>query len=440
MGTLRQNRNITYTLLSDVTKLTSALPAVGAVVTDANLEQGAVVMTDMGMRRTTLSSLANGDGYFIVQGKGAGLPLVKSPKITKGTEKITGTKYKAPRQQITTIGYNGTTGSLPVANDTSFFIKVRKNDNDAANRSQGQSIYAQYKTDASGTQQELAAGLVNNAILNTALEPANGYVKFEVISDGTAAVVSDGTQTQDAVVVNGSYTISLVDTGTSTAGNTGGIASAIPVGSTLNIAGATYVVTALNANVVTLNIPYQGTTGTVTGGTTVATQFSKLTAVTNYGIRITGVAADFDVNAFRNYFVNRFTATFSDDSTLVTPIQGAIQGNGVWQQVALDEYMTYGFLGQNEMLGVPPMPRSQEVKIPGKLGQTALTAKYSPVSIEWAEVTPGELIAVIPARGSVIIYFNLADNAGSGILDTATANTGETLAAALGLTPSSLDE
>jgi hypothetical protein len=440
MGTLRQNRNITYVVLSDVTKLTSALPSVGTVVTSSNLEQGAVVMVDLGMRRTVLSSLADGDGFMIVQGKGANRPLVKSPAIYKGTTKITGTKHKPARQQITTIGYNGTTGSLPVANDTSFFIKIRKNDNDAANRSQPLAIYAQYKTDASGTQQELAFGLANNGVINTALEPANGYVKFEVISDGTAAVVSDGTQTQDAIVTNGSTVITLVDTGTTTAGNTAGIASAIPVGSTIYIAGATYVVTALNANAVTLNMPYQGTTGTVTGGTTYATQFGEVTSVTNYGIRLTGIQADFDVNAFRNYFANRFTATFSDSSTLVTHVQGAYNGNGVWQQVAMDEYMMYGFLGQNEMMATPPRLRDQEVKIPGENSQTALTSKYSPVSIEWQEVTPGELVSVIPSRGSVLIYFNLADSSGSGILDTGTANTGETLAAALGLTPSSLDE
>ena len=68
--------------------------------------------------------------------------------------------HKAAQQQITVVGFNGTTGALPVANDTSFFIKIRKNDNDAANRSQPMSLFAQFKTDATA-----ATGFLNRAQL-----------------------------------------------------------------------------------------------------------------------------------------------------------------------------------------------------------------------------------------------------------------------------------
>lgn len=433
---LRRNNNITSVILSDVDALTSALPAVGDVVTDSNLEAGAVVMTNVGMERTTLAALADGDRFFIVQGKGDGNKLMKSPVLTKGKISITTSRYISPSQQVTTIGFNGTTGSLPVANDTFFRIKIQKRDNDAGNRSQPADLFALYKTDASGTQEELAFGLAKNGNKNFADEPANHYLKFEVISNGTLGNISDGTQVQDAIVVNGSSLISLVDTGTTTAGNTAGIASAIPVGSYLQIDGVTYVVTALNANVVTLNMPYQGATGTITAGSA----FGELTTITAWGIRITGIQANFDVNAFRDYYVNRFDVFFSDTSTLITQLSAPYNGNGTWQQVAMDEYMSYGFEGQNEMLGTPPRFRDQEVKIPGKGGETELTSKYSAINIYWEEVTPGALVAVIPAKGNVLIYLNLQDSGGDGILDTATANTGETLALALGVTPNTLDE
>lgn len=438
---LRRINNHLSVILSDVSKLTSALPTVGTVVTDSNLEKGAVVMTDAGMRRTTLSALADGDGFFIVQGKGIGVKLMRTPLLNKGKIRLTTSKHKEVKQQITTIGYNGTTGSLPVANNTKFYLKIRKNDNDAANRSQPESLFiGPVKTDASGTQQELAFALMSNGLKNFAQEPANGYLKIEVISDGTAAVVSDGTQTQDAIVVKGSKVITLVDTGTTTAGNTAGIASAIPAGSTIYIAGATYLVESLSANAVTLTTPYQGASATITGGTTVATQFGEVTAVTNYGIRLTGVQANFDVNKFRDFYANRFTATFSDESTLVTHIQGAYNGSGMWQQVAMDEYLAYGIEGQNDMLGMPPSYRDQEVKIPGVGSNTALTSKYSTINAYWEEVNQTALVSVVPAKGNVLIYLNLLDSSGTGLLDTATANTGETLAAALGLTPANLDE
>jgi hypothetical protein len=187
-------------------------------------------------------------------------------------------------------------------------------------------------------------------------------------------------------------------------------------------------------------MPYQGTSGTITAGTTIATEFAELTTITSWGVRISGIQANFDVNAFRDYYVNRFDVFFSDVSTPVTEIQPSYNGNGTWQQVAMDEYWSYGFEGQNEMLGTPPQFRDQDVKIPGRNGETVLTSKYSAINIAWEEVSPGALVAVIPAKGNVLIYLNLLDDSGSGILDTTTANTGETLAAALGITPNTLDE
>ena len=52
---LRKANNVFGTVVSDVTKLTSALPAVGAVVTNDNLEEGAVVLVDGGNVRRTLA-------------------------------------------------------------------------------------------------------------------------------------------------------------------------------------------------------------------------------------------------------------------------------------------------------------------------------------------------------------------------------------------------
>jgi hypothetical protein len=159
-------------------------------------------------------------------------------------------------------------------------------------------------------------------------------------------------------------------------------------------------------------------------------------AAAEFGIRLTGVQADFDVNAWRDYYANRFTATFSDEDTLVSHVQGAYNGNGTWQQVAMDEYMTYGFEGQNEMIGVPPVPRDQEVKIPGVGAYVAADCKYSAIAIGWTEDIRG-LVTVAGAQGTHLIYLNLDS---SGDLDTGTANTGETLAVALGLTAANLDE
>jgi hypothetical protein len=422
---LRKANNVFGTILSDVTIATTALPAVGDVVTNDNLPANAVVMVDGGNRRTTLAGLADGYAYHIVQGRGPNAPLMKSAEIEKGTETISIQKHVPAQQQVTVIGYNGVAGvSLPSANDTSYYVKVQKRDNDEGNRSQPMSLFGQYQTGGAATVTETAFGLAKNLVVNFRREaPAtNGYLAVEVLSDGTITALAN-----DANVVSGSNVV--VST-----------AHTLTAGAFVNLAGATYQVKEVpDANTLVLSTPYVGATGTIIAGTTLATEAGSVTGITETGLRLSGVESKFDVVKFRNYFSNRFTATFSDKDVPVTHVQGARNGSGVWQEVAMDEYLNYGYEGQNEMIATPPQPRDMTVKMPGVGTETELTSKYSTINIKW-KTDIDYLVSSSNGEGNVIVHLNLADDSGSGILDTATANTGETLAAALGLTPADLDE
>lgn len=404
----RKANNVFSVLLSDASALTSGLPAVGTVITNANLPAGSVVVCDMGMRRmdnTAYAAMASTDKFFIVQGKGATQPLMKSPVLTKGSVAISASKFKAAVQQVTYVGYNLTTGSLPTANLTDFWIKIRKRDNDAANRSQPMSLFAgPVKTDATGTQEELAFALAKSGLKNFADEPANGYLKFEVVSNGTLAAI--GTATLAATYGSKLLTYSA--------------AHSLAVGDLVFIAGATYKVAAVpSATTVTLNIAFQGTTvAALATGTTYATTHGKLTVPTAFGIRLTGVEAPFDVNAFRDYYANRWTTSFSDSSTLIT-VSGAQNGNGVWQQVAMDEYLNYGFEGENNQLAVPSVPRDQYVKIPGVAGNTAQSSRYSTLTFNWTEEILG-LTSMNKPQGTVILHCNLT-NVATGVITATTA-------------------
>jgi len=380
----RKNDNNFFATVGKATALTAALPAAGAVVTPANLPVGAVVVTDLGLRRLNAAGLTAADRFLVVQGNGASKPLLKSGAITKASATVTASKFVARKQQITTIGYNGTTGSLPTANNTSYFIKIRKNDNDAANRSQPSSLFAQFVTDASGTQEELAFGLASVGTKNMSLQPANNYLKFEVLSDGTPTALA-----ANAGVVNGSKLVTVV-------------AHGLVAGALVNLAGATYkIADVVNANSFNLTTVYQGATATITAGTTIATEAASLAGATKFGIRLTGIQADFDVNAFRDFYVNRFTATFSDEDILITHVQGASEGNGAWERVAMDEYMTYGFEGQNEMMSVPPRPRDTTV---------VTGAEYGVLQISSRDTSDG-LVSVDPFKGTVLIYAELVTSA-----------------------------
>lgn len=432
----RKANKVFSVILDDSAQTAAGLPAAGTVVTDANLAKGAVVLTDLGNRRlnaAAYTALANGDQFRIVQGKGVGVPLMKTPVLTKGKVKLTIAKFKSAAQQITAIGFDGTSaGALPVANSTDFWIKIRKRDNDAANRSQPMSLFAgPVQTDATGTQAELASALVKNGYLNFKDEPANHYLKFEAICDNAGAAIAGTVTTFD--VTKGSKGVVLNGTVTNVA-----------VGDYIRLGGTTlntpvYKVVAVNSPTsITLDTPYVGDTASIA-----VANVRRITAATaataNFGVLITGIQAPFNVNTFRDYYANRFTATFSNTATLVTHIQGAFNGNGMWQQVAMDEYLSYGYEGQNNQLAVPSTPRDQEVKIPGvTTGATALTSKYSALNITWEEDIKG-LVSVDGGQGNALFYANLTNVAGVGTL-AGSGSSGEELVLAFGLTPASFNE
>ena len=375
------------------------------------------------------TALPSAGQFFVVEGRGPGIPLMKSPILTKGKIAMTLSRHKEAVQQISIIGYNGTTGALPVSNNSDFWIKIRKRDNDAANRSQPFSLFAgPVKTDATATQAELATLLARSGYQNFRNEPANGYLRMDVIASAASVAVT-GTVANFAFTY-GARLVTLNGTVTN-----------ISVGDYIRVGGAgvtnpVYLVSAVNSPTsITLAAPFVGTTGSVAVAS-VQVIAAATAATANFGVRLTGVIAPFDVNQFRDYYANRFTATFSDSSTLVSHIQGAQNGNGMWQQVAMDEYMSYGFEGENNQLAVPSIPRDSIVKIPGVAGNTALTSKYSSINIAWEESISG-LVSMDGGKGNVIIYTNLLDVAGLGSLSS-TANTGREVLTVLGFTPNTL--
>jgi hypothetical protein len=428
---LRKANNVFSVLLGDVSVTTAALNSavpVGTVVTNTALPAGAVVITDAGLRRldaAAYAALGADAQIFVVQGRGATQPLMKSPILTKGNLKFTIAPHRRARQQVTAVGYNGTTGALPVANNTDFWIKIRKRDNDAANRSQPFSLFAgPVKTDGTGTQAELASLLVKNGYLNFKNEPANQYLRFEALCDNAGAATTAATGTLAAT--NGSRFVSATVSG----------AAEFAVGDYVRFGTATtspvYKVTATAVAGITLDSPYVGTTGTFAAG---AAEFitAALAAVANFGVRVTGNEDPFDVNQWRDYYANRFTVSFSDSTTPITHLLGAYNGNGVWQQVAMDEYLSYGYEGENNQLAVPSIPRDQVVKIPGVAGNTVNTSKYSALNISWEESISG-LVSMDGGKGNVLVYFNLDNSApGAGVVTAgaAEANTITTLGLAV---------
>ena len=390
---LTQQDNVTYVTIADnaaaaptaggVASSTTIVDGAAAIVNEGGIILDAAAYTALGAdRQVRLVQNIGGDLFYTADFTKGKLRAGKSNK--SGAPTASGPAsisiYSAAVQQITRIGYNGTTGSLPIANDTSYWIKIRKNDNDAANRSQPASLFSQFKTDATGNQAELAFGLVEVGIKNmsTQAQGTNGYLRFEAICDEAGAAITSGGATPVTawVFTYGSAVVESSAVGIATLTN-------LNVGDVIKIAAATtspvYKVeaielgTATTTTKVTLTYAYQGADATVAIGTS-RRILEAAHIIAEYGVQLRGVADDFNVNSFRNYYSNRFTGPFSDTSVLTTLSSASRNGSGTWQEAAMAEYMSMGNQGENSMLAVPPTMRTASVETDGEYDVLALTA------------------------------------------------------------------
>ncbi len=395
---LRRQDNVAYASIADTT---AASPG-AVVITPSTLAVGAAALVDEGnlayVAALPFDALADDRKLRIVQNIAG--KLVFSAAFTKGAiiksaplRSATVKQFSAAQQQITRIGYNGTTGALPTTIvESGFFIKIRKNDNDAANRSQPNSLFAQFRTDATGSEEELALGLVKSGIQNMSTQPAgnNGYVKFEMLNAGV----------RTAATATGVVTLTFTKDSTLVTASAATASTNVVAGDYISIAAATttgvYKVKSKDGSGnLTLETAYQSATTTIVASAANIRIANAAAVVAASGVQISGVASDFDVDAFRNYYSNRFTATFSDTSTLNTHVQGAIDGNGVWQQVAMDEYMSMGNQGENSMLGVPPVMRTSSVVTDGQYDCLQISVKEDINGLVSAEKADADILVFI---------------------------------------------
>jgi len=92
------------------------LPTAGTVATPSSLADGALAVTTLDgviLSDTTGAALADTTQIVIVQGQGSTKPLIKStPFSRKDVINAKAKKYTLATQQVSTVGYNGTSGNI----------------------------------------------------------------------------------------------------------------------------------------------------------------------------------------------------------------------------------------------------------------------------------------------------------------------------------------
>jgi hypothetical protein len=191
--------------------------------------------------------------------------------------------YSAPSEQAYFIGYNGTSGSLDVSQATDFILTIAYDHDDMMWSEQKlRNSYDYYST--APTQQGLAFSMASQINYKENLGAINGtgrMVRAEVTSNGTA-----GTTNTTWAAVQDSATITK---------NAHGLTPA--TGDLIKVGSFYYTVVSYATNTITLNMPYQGASATVsiiTGQTPTA-----------YGIKISGQALTW-VKDFFKYLKVKF--------------------------------------------------------------------------------------------------------------------------------------
>jgi len=347
---------------------TSSIPSAGTVVTNANMPDGTVAVVDT--ENKVLSSLPSTGKVKIVQSMGSDKPLIHGPFMDVTELTITSANYIAPQEQISYIGWNGTSGTLPAENSTSFYLFIEKEDNDEMNRSNQQNgIHAQFKTSASSSAEEWAFLGANTLFKNTLFEVPNPdggarYIRVMAVTDGTHTQATDGSSAVTAAVTFNSKTVEIGDA------NDVSVDDIISFGST---AGAqdTYKIAAISGTTITMNAPFRGASDA-------AAVLNVVSGNSNYGVRVAGVAGPYDPVADRLYYKNRFILKALSEGEAIdadtTTTQAASEGRGSWQDVGEKEFLSHGQMGRARNLMTAPFESRPTEYVEG--------GKYSIIQLE----------------------------------------------------------
>ena len=261
-----------------------------------------------------------------------------------------GAAYAAKVEQVSYIGFNGTSGALDATNDNTFQVRFVFDSLLVSNYNKDYFKHLNWKSAISGTTQEkVAKGLVLNGIANFEREP-DDIMRIEQVSSGANSVI--GTGVDNVTFTKGSKTVTASG---DFSDSTGGIA--VVAGSYLRIGTAltspVYKVASVESTTsLTLDTPFQGETTTLADTAIVAVTGANVTAG-DMGLKFTGISKAAAIGRFLPS-VTRFEISLASDSwvdTAVTYAVGPNLGNNTAELIAADEFYSQGNQGDHLRYG-----------------------------------------------------------------------------------------
>lgn len=342
------------------------------------------------------TATASGSKKFMVVGINADGSLhisnvIPVANVTKASVKA----YSAGASQLDYIGYNGSTGSMDEIANNLYQIYLEFRNYGAVSPENLYRKVASYKSTAVAStysQEAVAEGLVESLIRNFSREPYERLRPAMITSDAGDAL-GTGTATSATIkFTKGSKTVTGwadVDDATTNA--------ALAVGNYLRVGTAVtdpiYKIAAIDTtnDILTLDWAYQGDTA-LFNDTGLEQVTAADVAAGNCGVKLEGVAAQYEVGK-DPYEVVRFKTQIDGfTATTVTESTAATLGNGEGKLIKDMEFDYRGNRGEIYRMG-EPFIKSQDFEASSTGKYDVLTIKYFADTKLFQDVTvPAELV------------------------------------------------
>jgi len=308
----------------------------------STLNDGEIGLFTPAGTRLTEASAATATEFKIVKKTTGGI-ILDSGIIKKGSiVSAVATAYIASADQVTALGFDGTSGSIDVTNDNDYHVRINMREGRTSNHGGLYLKHGFYKSDLTATQAKIASNL-GTSLINEFSKEADQKVKVSIICDDAGAALGVGPATLS--YASGSrYLVASLTTHTLVAGDFVRIGTAVT--------DSVYEVESVNG----VNIKVKQRITNVAGAAVAGEVIVAANAATaDFGIKLEGVALPHRVGKLHadlqpvifDATVEGFGSTQNQVTTAATA------GNGTEKQVKELEFFCQGNEGDIMRMGEP---------------------------------------------------------------------------------------
>lgn len=376
---------------------------VAALSTGVVPNDGEIIVLDEQGARVTTASAATTDKFKLVLGRAGQNPLFSDLIEVSSISNVNSAAGAARVNQVTSIGFDGTSGSIDVVANNLYYIRLYVQELLSA-ESDGQKIkHGVFKSVSSSGQADISLGLTSS-LINNFLREAEKFITFKAICSEALAAAFDFDETVS--VVKGSTKIQNADaTPTYNTGTSPVVGDFVRIGATatgaVSLTSDVYKIVAISGGEMTLDRPVQVEGGDrVTGSSYTQVIPAAVGNLADWGVVLTGADLNFGYPDYKYKIARWETQLENFGSTLLGEVAGS-PGVGTYESIASLEHFLKGFQGEIYRMGAPNIYQPILVADPAVAGGAyqVITFKHQNSIVTGSftnEVSPKQVIVAIP--------------------------------------------